>query len=57
MQTITKTIYEQLEELYLEWVNDYLLLDTFATDKGLTPNQGFRLIQGLKKMFDPQEVK
>ncbi|MCG3204007.1 MAG: hypothetical protein KCHDKBKB_00684 [Elusimicrobia bacterium] len=48
------TIYQQLQELYLEWVNDYLTIDKFALDHGLTPNEGFRLVQGLKKMFDSQ---
>lgn len=49
-----KTLYTELEALYLDWVNNYLTLDTWATDKGLTSNEGFRVIQGLKKMFDSE---
>lgn len=48
------TVYQDLEKIYLSFINDYLTLDNWALDLGLTPNEGFRLLQGLKKMFDKE---
>lgn len=36
---------EQLIALYLDWVNNYLTVDVFAADHGLTREEALQLIK------------
>jgi hypothetical protein len=43
---------ETLATLYLEWVNDYASLETFAEHKGLTTIEAGLLIATAKSCFE-----
>jgi hypothetical protein len=43
---------ETLTALYLEWVNDYASLDTFAEHHGLTPDEAGLLLVVAKSCFE-----
>jgi hypothetical protein len=45
---------ETLAALYLEWVNDYASLDTFAEHRGITPNEAAFLLAAAKSCFENQ---
>jgi hypothetical protein len=43
---------ETLTALYLEWVNDYASLETFAEHKGLTQHEALILLEVSKSCFE-----
>jgi len=43
---------ETLAALYLEWVNDYVSLQTFAEHKGLTQHEALILLEVSKSCFE-----
>jgi hypothetical protein len=43
---------DTLAALYLEWVNDYVSLQTFAAHKGLTLNEALLLLEVAKSCFE-----
>jgi hypothetical protein len=45
---------ETLAALYLEWVNDYVSLATFAEHKGLTKHEALILLEVCKSCFENQ---
>lgn len=40
-----KTIKETLHDIYLDYFNNYLTVDKFATDNNLSPMQAVKLIR------------
>jgi hypothetical protein len=45
---------ETLAALYLEWVNDYVSLQTFAEHKGLTQHEALILLEVSKYCLENQ---
>jgi hypothetical protein len=51
---ITMINRETLAALYLEWVNDYVSLATFAEHKGITQHEALILLEVCKSCLENQ---